>query len=195
LDLHLVADRNRPADDGSCGHETRAVDSEDSVHPHSEHVRSRRAAVVENGSYRFGEGVDACTGHRGHGNDRPSLEGGTGNLFENLQLRKLNGVAIGKVCSGQRNDAAVHFEEVENRDMLLGLWHPSAVCGNNEQSAIEGTNASKHVLDEPLMPWDVDEADIVISNRCPSETEINRKASLFLLSEPVRVGSREGFDE
>ena len=56
--------------------------------------------------------------------------------------------------------------------------------------------AREHVLDEPLVAWHIDDADLLaVGEGEPGEAQVDGHLPVLLLLEPVRVDACEGLDE
>jgi hypothetical protein len=79
-------------------------------------------------------------------------------------------------------------QDVDDLEMLLGLGLPTLVRGHHEQHQPNRAHAGEHVPDEPLVPRDVDEADLAAGRqRGPGESQIDGQAAPLLLGPPVGV--------
>ena len=80
--------------------------------------------------------------------------------------------------------------------MLPGLLHYAFVSGHNQKSQVNGTNASQHILDKPLVARNVNNADLPPAGQShPGETQINGHLPLFFFGEAVRVNVSQGFNQ
>ena len=80
---------------------------------------------------------------------------------------------------------------------MLGRLRPPALAGvDHEQGAVDPAHPGEHVVDEPLVAGDVDEADLAAGRQGgPGEAEVDRQAPRLLLGQPVRVGPGQGLDQ
>ena len=58
-----------------------------------------------------------------------------------------------------RTITAVHTKQIEDCQVLDSLGHGALVGGDHEQRRVNAADAGEHVLDEPLVTGDVDDAD------------------------------------
>ena len=61
---------------------------------------------------------------------------------------------------GQDDDAALDTKQIEDRQVLGGLRHRALVGGDDQQRGVDAADAGEHVLDEPLVTGDIDDADL-----------------------------------
>ncbi len=58
---------------------------------------------------------------------------------------------------GQRHDAAIDAEQIDDGEMLARLRHDAIVGGNDQQDKVDAARAGQHVVDELFMAGNVDE--------------------------------------
>ena len=72
--------------------------------------------------------------------------------------------------------------------MLPGLGHHAFFCGDNQKGQVNGTHASQHVLDEPLVARHVNDADLASAGqRHPGKAQVNGHLSGLLFGKAVGV--------
>ena len=87
-------------------------------------------------------------------------------------------------------------QQLDDAQVLLALGHPTLVGGDHEHHDVHRTHAGEHVLDEPHVAGDVDEAHLLSGRQLRErESEVDGEAALLLLREPVGVAPRQGEDE
>ena len=69
------------------------------------------------------------------------------------------------------------------------------ISGNDQQHQINASSAGQHVFHKPLMPWDVHEAEAHVAPLEKREAKVNRDTASLFFFEPIRVRSRQRFDE
>ena len=80
--------------------------------------------------------------------------------------------------------------------MFLALRHPAIVGRHHQHDGIDTAGTGDHVLDEALMPGHVDKGDALATlDLAKSKTEIDGHATVLLLGQAVRVGSRQPSDD
>ncbi len=136
------------------------------------------------------------TGQSGHRDDRRAGEGGWGEAIADLFAHQIEPIGIDGVYFRQNDDAAIDPQEVEDRQMLVCLWHRAFVRGDDKHGHVDAAHAGEHVLDEPLMAGNVDHADSLATwQRQPGEAEIDGHRSRFLLGQAIGIDAGEGFDQ
>ena len=113
--------------------------------------RARRgSAAASNRS--AAQRVDALAGD---GRDRHDV--GAGQAGAGQRVRDLGGrppraaSGVDEVGLGQRDDAALDAEQVDDRQMLARLRHDAVVGGDHQQHEIDAGRAGQHVVDEALV--------------------------------------------
>ena len=61
-------------------------------------------------------------------------------------------------CQG--NHCVTHVQIAQDLQMLLGLWHPAVVRGDDEQRQINRADARHHVFHEIFVAGNVDDAEL-----------------------------------
>ena len=64
---------------------------------------------------------------------------------------------IGKIRLRDDDKPALHAEKPQNVKMLDRLRHKALVRRHNEHREVDAARAGKHIFDEPLMPWHIDD--------------------------------------
>ena len=103
---------------------------------------------------------------------------------------------VDQVALGERDHRALGAEHVHDLQVLLGLRLPSLVGGDDEQDQPHRADPREHVADEPLVPGNVDEADLAPRRQhAPREPEVDGQPAALLLGEAVRVHAGEAKDQ
>ena len=80
--------------------------------------------------------------------------------------------------------------------MLACLRHDALVGGNDQQDEVDAGGAGEHVLNEPLVPRNIDDAHSPSTREVEvGKAEVDRHAPALLFFQPIRVDPGEGFDE
>lgn len=58
---------------------------------------------------------------------------------------------------GERHCAAIHAQQLQDRQVLAGLWHHTVVGGNHQQRHVDAGSTGHHRMHEAFMAWHVDE--------------------------------------
>ena len=194
-DRHAVADRDRAGQHGAghdragAGKRERAIDreAEAAVAPRALPMlaRGREQALAQR--------VDALAGD---GRDRQDLgagEAGAGAARARSRPRPRRAASgVDEIGLGQRDDAALDAEQVDDREMLARLRHDAVVGGDHQQHEIDAGRAGQHVVHELLVPRHVDEAEHrAVRRRQVGEAEIDRDAARLLLLQAVGIDAGE----
>ena len=116
--------------------------------------------------------------------------------FADLLLREVEYVLVDEVTLRERDDAARHAEDVQDREVLLRLLTPAFVGGHDEQDQSDGPDAGEHVGDEPFVSRHVYEADLAPGRELtPRIAEVDRESSALLLVPSVRIHPGETHDQ
>ena len=90
----------------------------------------------------------------------------------------------------------VHSDQVENVEVFAGLGHDALVGSDDQQRSVDATHPSQHVLDEPFVTGNVDNADFpTVGQTQPGETQVDRHAARLLFAEAVRVDPGQCLNE
>jgi len=151
--------------------------------------------TVNERSIHIRNGPPTCSSARPTADARCSTRLSSFDLVHDLEGRQFNGVIVDEIDARKGDHADLRVEQVEHRRMFLGLWHPSAVGSNHQESTIDGSDAGKHVLDETLMTWDVNESNIDSVEVGPGEPEIDCQAPLLLGGPTVWIPACDRLNE
>ena len=101
-------------------------------------------------------------------------------------------IGVDRVHLGEDDHAALDLEQIEDRQVLDGLRHRPFVGGDDEQRGVDAADAGQHVLDEPLVTGDVDDADrLPVRQRQPGETEVDRHRPRLFLGQAIGIDAGE----
>ena len=195
--LGLAVGPQRPAGEGPGDHRPAAPHGEHPVHrdPRPAPVRRLRQPV-EGGVQGGRQRVHAHAGRGGGGHHGRPGQGRAAEPVAHLGGHPVPGGPVDQVHLGQRNHPGGDAEQVED-GQVLGRLRPPALAGvDHEQGAVDPAHPGEHVVDEPLVAGDVDEADLAAGRQGgPGEPEVDRQAPRLLLGQPVRVGPGQGLDQ
>jgi hypothetical protein len=124
---------------------------------------------------------------------RPATPGQRG---VDLGARLLEPLRRDPVDLGQRDGAAAHAQQAEDRQVLQGLRHRPVVRGNHEQREVDRSHPREHVAQEALVAGHVDEADrqrpaqVRIREPQVDRHALRRSSSRRSVSTPVRARTR-----
>ena len=136
-----------------------ALEREDAVHGQAGRAGVAARLGVLGGPLQRGQQlVQAAPVPRAH---RDHLAGGERRALEELahvRLRQLEQLVVHEVGLGQRDDAAAHAEQLDDREVLDGLRHHAVVGGDDEQEEVDAGGSGHHGAHEPLVAGHVDDA-------------------------------------
>ncbi len=131
-----------------------------------------------------------------HGDD---LAAGVGRLLEELAhvlLRHLQQLLVHEVGLGERDDAALHAEQLEDRHVLHGLRHHAVVGGDHQQKEVDTGGPGHHGAHEALVAGNVDDAEATAVRQLQlGVPELDGDAPLLLLAQTVGVLAGEERDQ
>src|SRR5262245_18093074 len=86
-------------------------------------------------------------------------------------------------------------KQLEDFEMFPGLRHDAVVGGDHEHSEVDAGGPGKHVLDEPLVPGYIDDAEAEVAQIEPRKADVDRDPAFFFLGQAVAIDSGQGFHE
>ena len=146
-----------------------------------------RAALGGGGLEAGAQGGHAGAGGGGYGDDLGAFEAGSDQRVGGLVARGGEAVGVDEVGLGEGDEAAGQAEQVEDRQVLAGLWHRAVVGGDDDEGEVDAAGAGEHVVHQPLVAGHVDEADHAVAGRHVGEAEVDGDAAGLLLLQPVGV--------
>ncbi len=150
-----------------CAGHQRAVagQREHAVHRHAEQLAAQfglaRAGVVRRPSVQLGtQRVDASIVGCGAvaGEHRGILQRRAGQQGSDLDLDPGQARRIHTVDLGERHRTAVHAQQLQDGQMLAGLWHHAVVGSDDQQGDVDTRGAGHHRMHEAFMARHIDEA-------------------------------------
>src|SRR5256886_10621147 len=92
--------------------------------------------------------------------------------------------------------STLHPQQLEDREVLLGLRHRALVGGDDQQGDVDPGRSGQHVLDERLVARDVHHARLHgVGERQGREPQVDRDAAPLLLLPAVGVDPGQRLDE
>src|SRR5262245_61172242 len=79
--------------------------------------------------------------------------------------------------------------------MLASLRHYRLIGRNHQHNQVQAMRAGQHILNEPLVPGDIDETDANVVDGQVGEADIDRDPALLFLLEPIGVDPGQRFDQ
>ena len=154
-----VVDLDLAGMDRARHHDARARQHEAAVDGEAREARGALAALAQ--CQKLGlQLVDAAAAQRRHRHDLRAPERGRGEQRLDLGHALEQLVVVGEVGLGQRHDAAVEAEQVDDLQMLDGLRLDAFGCRDDQQRGIDAGGAGQHVVHEALVARHVDEAQL-----------------------------------
>ena len=96
----------------------------------------------------------------------------------------------------ERDDAAAHAEQLEDREVLARLRHHAFVGGDDDKREIDARRAGDHRAHECFVTRNVDDADRADAvERERREAELDRDAAPLLFGQPIGVDAGERANE
>jgi hypothetical protein len=87
-------------------------------------------------------------------------------------------------------------QQIEHRQVLFGLRHPTFAGGHHEQDRVERADSGEHVADQTPMAGNINEGNPASTGEIhPGESQVDGEPSPFLFLEPVGIPSRQSLDE
>jgi hypothetical protein len=83
-------------------------------------------------------------------------------------------------------------EQLEDFQVLAGLRHDRVVGRDDEHGEVDAGGPGEHVLDEPLVPGHVHDAEPRAAEVEGGEPDVDGDAAGLLLRQPVAVDAGEG---
>ena len=203
-ELEGVAGGDGAGDQGAGHDDALALDEEGAVDRQADGIASRvRRRERARGALRGRRAAPAtpCAGQGRDRQDRRAGETGAGQELGELELGELGGLGVDGVDLVERDDEPGQLEELGDLQMLAGLRADPLVGGDDEQQEPHAAEAGERVVQEALVPRDVDEGDRRRSPAPPRsarevrEAEVERDAAPLLLREAVAVDAGERADE
>ena len=192
----VVAGGDAPGQHGAGDDGAGTLEREAAVDREAERGGGGLRHALERGELEPGaQVVDAGAGGGGDGDDLGALEAGAEQRIRDLVAGGDETVGLHEVDLGERDEATGQAEQVEDRQVLAGLRHRAVVGGDDEERQVDAAGACQHVVDQPLVAGDVDEADHAVGRRHVGEAEVDGDAARLLFLEPVGVDAGEGADE
>ncbi len=154
-------------------------------------VRGRRR-VLQDLVERGAQVVEPAPRHRIDLDHARAVEGRPREAGLHVAPHRGEGVVVDDVGVGQRHDAVLDAEQLEDDQVFLALGHPPLASRHDEHDDIDRADAGQHVLEEPHVPGHVDEADLDSRReRGEREAEVERQPACLLFGEAVGIGARQ----
>ena len=182
-----VVDLDLAGMDRARHHDARARQHEAAVDGEPCEARGALAALAQ--CQKLGlQLVDAASAQRRHRHDLRALERGRGEQRLDLGHALQQLVVVGEIGLGQRHDAAVEAEQVDDLQMLDGLRLDALGRRDDQQGGVDAGGAGQHVVHEALVARHVDETELpAVAQVAVGVAEIDGDAARLLLLEAVGI--------
>ncbi len=136
---------------------------------------------------------DAFSGRGRSSKDGSICEKGVGSELANLVLRLAEPEGVDTIAFRERDGAGGNPQQLEDLQVLAALRHGAVIGRDDHQRVLHGRHARDHVVDEPVVPGHVDEADgiRVVVAADVRESKIDGEPAAFLFFEAVGVLTRQ----
>ena len=130
------------------------------------------------------------------GKDRRAVEERPAQEAPDVLLDQLPPLGLGQIRLGQHDEPALDAEQLADREMLPSLRHHPLVRRDDQHDEVDPADARQHVLHEPLVPGDVDDAERqAIPEIEVGEADVDGDAALFLLLEAIGIDPGQRQDQ
>src|SRR5579863_3455226 len=196
----MVADCDGAPCEGAGDDGTGAADGEGTVDPQAgpvtvERGRDRADHRIEHRPEAV-RSVEPDTARNVDGDDRRALEEGAGDARGDLPLHPVDSGRVDPRRVSERNHPVTHSKDVEDAEVVLGLWLPPFGRRNDEHARVNGAHPRDHVLQESHVSGHVHDADLdARREERRREAEIDGEPAAPLLFQTVGMRTGEPFDE
>ena len=190
-----VVDPDLAGMDGARDDDAGARQNETAIDRQTREARGALAALAQRQQLGL-ELVDALSGQRRDRHDLRALERGRGEQRLDLGHALEDLVVVGQVGLGQRHDAAVEAQQVDDLQMLDGLRLDAFRRRHDEQGGVDAGGAGQHVVHEALMARHIDETQLpAVAQVAVGIAEIDGDAARLLFLQAIGVDAGQRFDE
>ena len=119
----------------------------------------RSASIIRRRFQPLAQPIDALAGPRRDREDFGALQLRSGDRLADLRDHLGDALGRGEVGLGQRHNAALDAEQVDDRQMFARLRHDAVIGGDRQQREIDAAGAGQHGVDEAFVAGHVDEAE------------------------------------
>ena len=187
-----LAGRHRPGH-----HRAEPPDREDPVDRQAEGgIGSPRRDGPRQARERLAQRRQPCPRLGRDGQDRRAVEEGPAEEAPDVLLDQLQPLGLGEIRLGQHDEPARDAEQLADREMLPRLRHHALVGRDDQHDEVDPADARQHVLHEPLVPGDVDDAERqALAEVEVGEADVDGDAALLLLLEAIGVDPGQRQDQ
>jgi hypothetical protein len=115
--------------------------------------------------------------------------------FEGHQLQPIG--ILDQVDLRHGDHAAGDCQQVEDRQMLMGLGHHPFIGSHHHQRQVNAAHPGEHVLDEVAVTWHVHDPHLflVFSQLHPGEAQVNRHLPLLFFFQAIGIDAGQGLNQ
>ena len=191
----MIVDADLAGMDRAGHHHARAGQHEAAIDREPGKAGGALAALAERQQPRL-ELVDAVAGEGGHRHDLGTLERGRGKQRLDFGHAVQDLVVVGEIGLGERHQAAIEAQEVDDLKMLDGLRLDALRRRHDEQRCIDAGGTGQHVVHEALMAGHVDEAQLApVSQVAVGIAEIDGDAARLLFLQAIGIDAGQRFHQ
>jgi hypothetical protein len=129
------------------------------------------------------------------GDDRRSFEERAVNEVFGLGSRKLEQFLVNEIGFCKYDQTRLNVKQSTDIEVFARLRHHGFVGRNDEHDQIDPVSTGEHVLDEALVPWNIDEAKLKVADHQIRKSDVDSDASLLFFFEAVGVDTGERLDQ
>ena len=133
--------------------------------------------------------VDPATVDNRHGNGRspPDLRRGEDLVGDGADIVQTH--VVDEVALGECHDTSANAEQLEHREMLVRLWHPSFPSIDDQQCRVDCACTCDHRADEIGVPGCVDKTESHVTTGHVCEPELDRHAAPLFFGQAIWIGA------
>ena len=190
-----VVDPDLAGMDGARDDDACARQDETAIDRQTREARGALAAFAQRQQLGL-ELVDALSGQRRDRHDLRALERGRREQRLDLGHALEDLVVVGQVGLGQRHNAAIDAQQVDDLQMLDRLRLDALGHRDHQQGGIDAGGAGQHVVHEALVARHVDETQLpAVAQVAVGVAEIDGDAACLLFLQAIGVDAGQRFDE
>ncbi len=172
----LIARQDPAADRYARDHRAESVRRESSFDGQAEYAVDRlRADLRQHLVERVVEFIEPLGGDVGDGREWSAFQKGAGYEFASVLLGQFEMFGIDEISLGQYHQPVPDPQEGNDVQVLACLRHHAVVGGDHEDHQIDAGSSGHHVLNESLVPGNIDDAhDAIIAHGAWGKAQIDR---------------------
>ncbi len=196
-DINLVADPDRPGEEGAGYHGPEARNGEDPVHGEAEGAVAPPLLRLGGQPRQFlAQGIESGAGPGRDRDDRRPLQKAGEQVFAHLFRYQAEPFRVHHVALGQGHQPLPDPQELADLQVFPGLGHDPLVGGDHQHDQVHAADPSHHGPDKAFVPRHVDDAELDVAGEFQvGEAEFDGDTPGLLLLQPVGVDAGEGLDQ